>query len=76
MFNQSSNVSLYNSQDHGTGEVIREIPISCLTSDISMKSRITKLSVDMSSQELYITDIGCMLIIKVGLLDSSCSQFG
>ena len=69
MFNHSSNVSLYNSQDHGTGEEIREI-------HISMKSRITKLSVDMSSQELYITDIGCMLIIKVGLLDSSCSQFG
>ena len=41
-----------------------------------MWSHITKLSVDKSSKELFITDQGCMLIIKVGLLDSSCSQFG
>ena len=31
---------------------------------------------DASTKELYITDFGCQFVIKVGLLDNSCSQFG
>ena len=56
--------------------MIRQIPVSCLTSDIAMMSKISKLAVDSQGKELYITDVGCMFVIKVGLLQNSCSQFG
>ena len=62
--------------DADTGEIFREIPISSLPSDIASCSNIVKLAVDASTKELYITDFGCQFVIKVGLLDNSCSQFG
>ena len=67
---------LFNLLDHFTGKTIRQIPVSCLPSDIAMRSKISKLAVDSQGKQLYITDIGCMFLIRVGLLDSSCSQFG
>ena len=67
---------LFNLLDHSTGKIIRQIPVSCLPSDIAMRSKISKLAVDNQGKELYITDVGCMFVIKLGLLDSSCFQFG
>ena len=67
---------LFNLLDHSTSKIIRQIPVSCLPSDIAMRSKISKLAVDNQGKELYITDVGCMFVIKLGLLDNSCSQFG
>ena len=39
-------------------------------------SQVVKLAVDTDTKELFITDYGCMFVIRVGLLDNSCSQFG
>ena len=62
--------------DADTVEVFRKIPVSCLPSDITTGSKVAKLAIDRSSNDLFITDIGCMFIIEVGLLDNSSSQFG
>ena len=66
----------YNLLDHYTGKIFRQIPVSCLPTDIAMRSKISKLAVDSQGKELYINDVGCMFVVKLGLLDNSCSQFG
>lgn len=62
--------------DADTGEVFRKIPVSCLASDLNKGSKVAKLAIDGSTNDLFITDIGCMFVIKVGLIDNSCTQFG
>ena len=62
--------------DPETGDIFREIPVSSLPSDVTAMSQVVKLAVDTDTKELFITDYGCMFVIRVGLLDNSCSQFG
>ena len=39
-------------------------------------SQVVKLAVDTDTKELFITNNSCMFVIRVGILDNSCSQFG
>ena len=41
-----------------------------------MGSMVGKLAIDDVTKELYISDRGCMMVLKVGLFDNSCVQFG
>ena len=62
--------------DPDTGDIFREIPLSVLASDVAPGSYVVKLAVDSITKELFVTDSGCLFVIKVGMLDNSCSQFG
>ena len=62
--------------DPDTGDIFREIPLSVLPSDVAPGSHVVKLALDSVTKELFVTDSGCLFVIKVGILDNSCSQFG
>ena len=62
--------------DPDTGDIFREIPLSVLPSDVAPGSHVVKLALDSVTKELFVTDSGCLFVIKVGMLDNLCSQFG
>ena len=62
--------------DPDTGDIFREIPVSVLPSDVAPGSHVVKLALDSATKELFITDSGCLFVIKVGILDNLCSQSG
>ena len=65
-----------NHTDCETGDVYSYIPVSCLPLDIVMFSDVRKLSINRNNGDLYLTEIGTQLVLKVNLRNKSCTQLG